>query len=147
MKYIELTKHNGRGFTLIELMVAIVIVAILVSIALPSYTDFLNKGRRSDAMSALMNAANLQEQFLLDRNTYSATIGGLGMSTLSDEGHYDLAVTAATAGCPINRCYVLTATPNANSPQASDADCTSFTLTSAGNKTATGARANECWRR
>jgi type IV pilus assembly protein PilE len=138
-------KTHERGFTLIELMIAIVIVSILVGIALPSYTEFVRKGKRADAMAALLDAANRQEQFMLDRNTYSATLAGIGLTNPTTDGNYNLTINAATGACPINRCFSMTAT--AINEQASDDSCTSFTLTSAGVKTATGTKAADCWTR
>ena len=50
-----------RGFTLVELMIVIVIVAILLAVALPSYQNSVQKGRRADAKAALLDVANRQE--------------------------------------------------------------------------------------
>ncbi len=140
--------RSEQGFTLIELMVVVVIVAILMAIALPSYTDYVNKGRRSDAMSALLDVANRQEQFMLDRNTYTTTMTQLGFAAdpmFSPERHYNIDAVADVTGIQVS--YILTATPVATSPQINDAKCTSFTLTSAGVKTATGTLLNDCWSR
>lgn len=141
------TKYSMQGVTLLELMIVIVIVGILVSIALPSYTEFINKGRRADGMAALMDSANRQEQFMFDRNRYAQTMAELGMGATSTDGHYTVTIDAADASCPINRCYSLRATPAASSPQVDDLKCTAFTLTSAGNKGATGTAAASCWTR
>jgi len=142
----NINRHDGTdGFTLVELLIVIAIVAVLMSIVLPSYQDSIRKGRRSDAMSALMDASNREEQFMLDRNTYTTTIsaGGLNMSTLSQDGHYTITAVAGANG--ITRSYSLTATPVATSPQADDSKCLSFTITSSGSKTATGTLGNKCW--
>jgi len=141
----NIAMRSAQGFTLIELMVVVVIVAILMGIALPSYQDSVRKARRSDAMSALMDAANRQEQVMLDTNSYSSTMAGLGMSATSPEGDYTIGITTATVGCPITTCYVLTATPVTGSQQANDAKCDKFTLTSTGTKTANGTLGSECW--
>lgn len=141
----NLTMRSSHGFTLIELMVVVVIVAILMGIALPSYQDSVRKARRSDAMSALMDAANRQEQVMLDLNSYSSTMAGLGMSATSPEGDYTIAITTPTVACPITTCYVLTATPVAGSQQADDVKCDVFTLRSTGAKTASGTLGSECW--
>ena len=60
----------NRGFTLIELMVTVAIVAILLAVALPSFQNQLRKGHRSAAQSEMMDIANRQEQFLLANRAY-----------------------------------------------------------------------------
>lgn len=62
-------KH--RGFTLIELMIAVAIVGILVAIAYPSYTNSLIKGNRANAKAFLLTVATKQQQFLLDNRAYA----------------------------------------------------------------------------
>jgi type IV pilus assembly protein PilE len=59
-----------NGFTLIELMVAVVIVAILAAVALPQYKDYVTRGRIPDATSALASKAVMLEQFFQDNRTY-----------------------------------------------------------------------------
>lgn len=138
---------RSRGFTLVEVMIVVVIVAILASIAYPSYRDQMRKSRRSDAKNALMDAATRQEQFILDRNTYTTTMTELRYDTDpadSGEGYYSIDAVAGDCGT-IVRCYTLTATPKADQPQASDAQCTSFSLASTGQRTATGSASSECW--
>lgn len=140
--------RRTRGFTLIEVMIVIVIVAILVSIALPAYQESMNKGRRADAKSGLMDAANRLERFMLDRNTYTDTMTDLGFGAdpaVSEEGYYSFDVVAPTAACPIGSCYVLEAIPVAGGIQADDGKCTKFILASTGAKTAEGSAAAECW--
>ncbi|MCP4412131.1 MAG: type IV pilin protein [Gammaproteobacteria bacterium] len=140
-----------QGFTLIELMIVVVVVSVLVAIALPSYTEYVNKGRRSDAMSALLDTANRQEQFMLDRNTYTKDMTQLYINLqaeplISTEGHYTIDAEEGETG-NILTSYALTATPLATSPQNDDAKCESFRLTSTGEKTARGELGNDCWTR
>ncbi len=54
-------------------------------------------------MSALMHAANRQEQFMLDNNSYSTSLADIGMVNPMAEGHYYIAIVAATVACPINK--------------------------------------------
>ncbi|MBU0500092.1 MAG: type IV pilin protein [Gammaproteobacteria bacterium] len=141
--------RKGRGFTLIELMVVVAIVAILASIAYPSYVEQARKARRTDAQVFLMEVANRQEQYLLDRKSYTNNTTQLGYSAnpaVSPEGYYSVA--AAIAGCGAAPCYLLTATPISGKAQASDSKCTTLTLNSQGVKEATGSGSDpdtECW--
>lgn len=135
-----------RGFTLIEAMIVVVVLGVLMMVALPAYQSQLLKGRRADAMQALQFVAGRQEQFMLDRSTYTTNLVQLGLASpyISSDGHYS--VTAATcAGGTIANCYLLTAAPRAGSPQSDDSKCGSFTLSSTGAKGASGSLGNDCW--
>lgn len=129
---------NSRGFTLIELMVVVVILAILSSIAIPLYQQYVMKTRRVDAKTALVGLRMAQERMRANCNTYSqkldaatdtCTPGDAANTTLtysssSAEGWYTLAVTGAS-----NLGYVATATADAGDKQGNDADCKKFILT------------------
>lgn len=137
----------SRGFTLIEILMVIVIVSILVGIALPSYQNSIMKGRRSDAKAALLDVANRQESFMQDRSRYTDDMEDLGFGAdpmISQEEYYSVDAVACAAG-NLNRCYRITATPVATGPQADDTQCTSFSLESTGEKSATGSAGSECW--
>jgi len=63
--------RRNSGFTLIELMITVVIMAILVAIAYPSYTRYIARSNRTAAQSYLMDLAQREQQYLLDARTYA----------------------------------------------------------------------------
>src|SRR5258708_40052678 len=69
---------SSKGFTLVELMVVIVIVAILAAIAIPGYTSQIRKSRRTEARNALLDAAAREERFFATNNYYTVTGTDLG---------------------------------------------------------------------
>lgn len=97
-----------RGFTLIELVVVVAILAILVSFAVPAYQEQVRKGRRADAWAALNETAQALERFYTLNNTYRGyTLRDVETQSprAGDVVYYDIALVAeATA-------YTLTATP------------------------------------
>ncbi|HET8871590.1 MAG TPA: type IV pilin protein, partial [Aquabacterium sp.] len=64
---------NERGFTLIELMIAVAIVGILAAIAYPSYAEHVAKGRRADARVRLAAAQQWMERYYTERYTYASS--------------------------------------------------------------------------
>ena len=69
------------GFTLIELMITVVVVAILAALAYPSYQQYLARGYRSAGKQFLLDLAQSQEQYLLDQRQYASALGAGGLST------------------------------------------------------------------
>lgn len=139
-----LLKPRGRfGFTLLEMMIAVVVVAILAAIAYPSYVEQLRKSRRADAKLLLTLAAERLERCFAECNSYTAPACGAPCPLLpmtSSEGYYRI------ENGPINATsWTLVATPVAGKSQANDGACTSFMLTSQGTKSATGSTAAKCW--
>jgi type IV pilus assembly protein PilE len=64
------------GFTLIELMITVAIVAILASVALPSYRDYVRRGQAAEAITALSDFRVKLEQYFQDFKNYGTTVGG-----------------------------------------------------------------------
>jgi type IV pilus assembly protein PilE len=118
-------RSRARGFTLIELMVVVAIVAILFAIAVPSYAIFMKQSRRGSAESALMDIAQREQQYLIDARAY-ADFNTLNPSVPGDvTAYYNIQIcqTAAGAcnppgGAPPT--FAVIATPIAGSPQAGD---------------------------
>ena len=117
---------RSNGFTLIEMMIAVVVIAILAAIALPAYQDYVRKARRSDAMDALLLIQNLQERYRANNPTYG-TLAQIGAETTSLENFYNIAVV----GTPNAVAYQVTATGVGD--QANDAvgatSCSPMTIT------------------
>lgn len=142
-----------RGMTLIELMIVVAIVAILASIAIPSYRNYVLRAQRTDATSALLRIAAAQEKHYLQNNAYTNNLTaapgdtppGLGTGTATEHGWYTLSVTAADATG-----FTAQAVAPAASPQFKDTDCRTFTITSTGVRNAfnSGSTPNKdaCWR-
>lgn len=137
--------RNSRGVTLIELMIAMVIVAILVGVAYPSYMDSVRKGRRADAQAVMLEAAQFMERFATENLRYDQTRAGVAvalpaqLSKAPRDGstqHYTISLQAATQST-----YTLRAVPT--DIMLNDA-CGTMTLTDAGVK---GAVKTDCWRR
>lgn len=126
-------KSPKKGFTLIELLVVLAIMGVLVSIAYPNYQQYLEKSRRTDGKSALMDLANRLEHYYSEHQTYeSATIGqnpetDVLASVDSPDHYYQLSIVSQD-----NQGFVIQATPQ--QPQTQDTQCQSFTLNSMGEK-------------
>jgi type IV pilus assembly protein PilE len=123
-----------RGYTLIELLVTVAIVAILASIAIPSYARYLMRSRRSDAQQLMTTISNREAQYLLDARAYTTTLGSAGLNISGIDGwtctttctnsSYTIAVALAGTG------FSITGTPSGK--QVSDG---TLTLTSSGTRT------------
>ena len=106
----------SRGFTLVELLVAVVVIAILAAVAVPAYRDQIRKGRRAEAHEALMQVQTAQERWRSNNVSYAATVAALGQSAVSASGNYAIGVSGATA-------TGYTATATAQAKQAGDSAC------------------------
>lgn len=141
------------GFSLIELMIVTVIIAILAAIAYPAYTSHIVETRRTDAQKSLLDLYARMERYYAETNTYAtatlntgaATDIGTGGSTAgvetSADGFYELAIQAQNATS-----FTLTATPQ-GSQATEDTLCGTLSLNSLGVKGQSGSgTTDECWR-
>ena len=134
-------KHaHSRGFTLIELMIAIAIVGILVAVAVPAYQDSVRKARRGQAKADLMDISQQAERFRTVNGTYVGfdIPAGLQVSPRQGTAYYTIAI----AGRTVNG-YTLSATPQG--PQTQDSLCGTLGLNAAGGKTAATSDISRCW--
>jgi type IV pilus assembly protein PilE len=158
---------SESGFSLIELMIVVVVVAILAGVAYPLYTNQVMKGNRAQAKTRMVQAAQLLERFYSDNNTYyvdvasgkavssttGSTAGGFAAlmnvpsgtvvySGANNESSSPYIVTLATAS---PNAFTLTATPQPPL-QNKDSKCMNLTLTNTGVKGFSGSGSmQDCW--
>jgi len=116
-----------RGFTLIELMIAVAIVGILTAVAYPSYRNYVIRASRSAAQTELLQLSSQQEKIYLNSNSYAVSVtaayngrsdGGLGKTTgRTDDGKYNITIVPTVGPTEV---YTLTATPVAGTTQDGD---------------------------
>ncbi|MFP3874603.1 MAG: type IV pilin protein [Thiohalophilus sp.] len=138
-------KKTGQGFTLIEVMITLMILGVLAAIAVPAYNAMKQKGNRTDAVSALSRIAQLQERWYSNKGTYANDLDTIGMSTTSEQGHYNLSLDF-DASTPDE----FTATATATGPQQQDENCNTFSLDQAGRRTSRDSDGNPssgCWQK
>jgi type IV pilus assembly protein PilE len=121
-----------QGFTLIELMIAVVIIGVLAALAYPTFLDAIRKGRRSEAFTALAAVQQSQERWRSNCPAYTTVLvnpsnppsalcespNGLRISATTPSGYYAIDVSNATTTG-----YTATATAMTNTSQADDGNC------------------------
>lgn len=143
----ELPKQRRGGFTLVELMIAIAVVAILTAIAYPMYQDQVRKSRRAAVKGSMLQISQFMERHYTENMRYSADAGGNSLSMndvynasfLEDpntvEKYYDLTLTSNLTT------YTISAVPG--SGQSYDV-CANLGLSSTGART-TSSNHTGCW--
>ncbi|HEY0196956.1 MAG TPA: type IV pilin protein [Rhodanobacter sp.] len=136
------TLRRAAGFTLLELLVVVTIIAILSAIAIPSYRQYVLRGHRTDATRALQDLAAREENFYFANNAYSKLTTDLGSSASVAGRYFSINIPSASSTD-----YTLRAT--AIDPQTQDTMCRVFTLDRAGNSLSTDAggadTSTTCW--
>jgi type IV pilus assembly protein PilE len=144
-------REQPGGFTLIELMIAIVVVAILSAIAIPGYRSYVQRAQRAEAKTALLRIQGAQEKFFVQYNRYAAALApevpaGLGTPTTTETGLYTLALVLTDGGTG----FRVTATVRAGGAQVDDAHCATLSIDNNGLKGARNSAGadttQDCWR-
>ena len=139
----ENTMTASRGFSIIELLIALAIAGIMFAVALPAYNGYVLRSHRADAHASLLDISARLEKYMSQRNRYTTEItaaDGLNLpNNLSREEFYSMEVRACGTG-NISICYEVRAT--ALGSQTADTDCLLITYDSTGVK---GGTTEECW--
>jgi type IV pilus assembly protein PilE len=151
MKANRAPRHRHQGFTLVELIVAMVILATLAAIAIPSYNQYVLKSHRTEAKAALMDAASLEERFFSTSNLYTNNALQLGYGVAGPPpsipvgtGYYVISNITSSVPLPPTptvqggtpATFTITVIPAPGSMQVNDTACALFTINSAGQQTA-----------
>lgn len=132
---------GGRGITLIELCLVVVIIALLAAIAYPSYTRLVVKSHRVEATEALMTLATKQELYFSEFRRYSDSLEELGVQLpQTTSGRYQLSLQLQNEGMG----YLLLA--EAIGLQSQDTECRSFSLNQIGQRNTAVPYTDSCWR-
>jgi type IV pilus assembly protein PilE len=150
MKYIfhscdRRNQYRSNGFTLVELMIAVVILGVVMAIAVPSYRSYVTKSHRSEAIQALTQYQTIIERCYAANLTYLYSAANcpamLTAATNSAHGYYSINVSNVTTVT-----YTLTAT--AQNGQLGDPKCATLVIDQTNTKTSTGTPINNdpsCW--
>ena len=152
--HIEPAQPKQRGFSLIELMIVIAILALVAGFAYPSYMNYVVDTKRTAATSILLQVADRQQQFFMDNKRFTNDLTDLGFANnplvIADDGRTmanagDSASTYSVALSNVTvTTYTITAAP-LNSQAARDAECGSLTLNQTLMKGSSGG-GSDCWK-
>jgi len=128
--------QQNKGFTLIELMITVAIMAIIAAIAYPSYIDSVRKARRADAQAQMLELASFMERFYTENNRYNKQNNvaqtNVALPTGITSDYYDYALQSVVATS-----YAIKADPKSGQSTSS---CGTLTITNTGLK-----RPPTCW--
>jgi type IV pilus assembly protein PilE len=140
-------KRQAKGFTILELLTVVAILGIISMVAIPSYQDYVRKGKRAEGRIALLAAAQSQERYFTANNTYTTNLSAAGIpsysGTQASSAAYTISVVAGAAG--IATSFTAKATPANN---FSDPKCNILTYThtsTKGMESATETDPAKCW--
>ena len=134
------------GFTMIEMLIIVAVIAILGVVAFPSYSAYMVRAHRSAASSFMLEVASRQERALLDSRGYATSLAGLPGMTVPESvaRNYTLTTTSPRTGITTPS-YEVKAVPIGRQ-LARDTKCATLTITEAGTRAVTGTgTVSSCW--
>lgn len=138
-------RNNRRfaGFTLIELAIVLLIVAILMAVAIPSYRKYVVRSNRVDAQRALVDIAAREEQVFYGKNAYTNDLNLMNGATNMAGTNYNIDIASASSTAFVARATAI------GQQATSDKQCQTLTLSNTGVQGSTGTTANDtaCWGR
>jgi type IV pilus assembly protein PilE len=148
-------RARQRGFTLIELMIAVAIIGILLRLAYPAYMNSVMKSRRADAKTALLDLAQREERYLATTNQYTTSAPALGYATGStitsgspmtvQNGSSTFYTLEVAVSGPTSNTFTATARPT-GAQLAKDTQCQNFIIDNTGAQSVSGSgSATDCW--
>jgi type IV pilus assembly protein PilE len=141
------SKNKAAGFTLIELMIVVAVIGILAAIAYPSYTEYVLRGRRAEARTALIELMQQQERFYTQNGTYALVPTNTAFKTFSGDNaansYYTLSSVKCTAPDDLKLCINNVATLKT---ATSDPKAGNLSLDSTGTKLCDGTNKDLCWK-
>jgi type IV pilus assembly protein PilE len=142
------------GFTLIEALIVVAIMALLAAIALPIYQSYVRKSRRTVAKTTLLDVARREEGYYSTNNAYTSLnnlgytlVGNAIVAPSSTEDYYNITIQLPNPNSQVagaNASFLVTATPQAQGGQNQDT-CGTYTLSDLGVQANTGNTDTQCW--
>lgn len=134
----------AQGFTLVELMIVVLIVALLAAVAVPNYRSYVLRSHRTVAINAILDLGSREARYYTTNNAYTSSLTQLGYATDpmylpgSGNAYYSLSATVGASS------FLLSAAPVGNQQKDS---CGTYTYTDLGIKGMSGVSAsvNSCW--
>jgi type IV pilus assembly protein PilE len=130
-----------KGFHIIEILITLAVIAILTTIAIPSYSSYITNARRLEATHTLARLSVDLEHYFIEHDSYEGvSLSTLHIAPLIAKNAYSIQIQSAS-----NHDYILTATPLGKQAER-DTHCAILTINSLGEKHISGdGKVDECW--